>query len=152
MFSDKELKQVISEQVQRLNEDRKVILEQQLNEVKFKIDLLDHGSGQYKKFEKALKKLKTYFRKNKIDYSRGFGYSVSSTQTSSYRDGEGKQRMKNVARLKLDKFEDKISKCDLSVNQVKKDIEQILEDYKLEIIDTKYRENKPEEIIFTINL
>ena len=110
MISDKDLNKVISEQVQRFNENSKVLLEQQLNEVKFKLDLLDNGTAKYKRFERALKKLKTYFKRNGIDYSRGFGYSVSSTQTSSYRDGEGKQRTKDVARLKLDKFEDKVSK------------------------------------------
>ena len=152
MSSDKEIKQIISEAVNRLNEDRKVQVKQMLNEVEFKIDLLDHDLGYYKKFEKALKKIKTYFRKSGIDYNRGMGYSVSTNTTSSHRDGESKQRTKTTARIKLDKFEEKIKNAGCTVKKCKEEISDIINSYGLEILDIKYRENKPEEIIFTIKL
>jgi hypothetical protein len=150
--SDKEIKQVISEAVNRLNESRKSQIKEMLNEVEFKIDLLDHNLGYYKKFERALKKVKSYLKKAGIDYTRGMGYSVSTNTTSSHRDGESKQRTKTTARLKLDKFEEKVKAADCTITKCKKEISDIITGYGLEIVDIKNRENKPEEIIFTIKL
>lgn len=152
MNSDKEIKQIISEAVNRLNENREVQVKEMLNEVEFKIDLLDHDLGYYKKFEKVLKKIKTHFRKSGIDYKRGMGYSVSTNTTSSHRDGESKQRTKTTARIKLDKFEEKVKAAGCTTKTCKEAITDIINSHGLELIDVKYRENKPEEIIFTIKL
>ena len=149
---EKEIKKIISEQVDRYNRERKIILEQRLNEVEFKLDLLDHDLGYYKKFEKAIKKIKIFLKKKGFDYTKGFGYHIASTKTSSYYDGEGKQKAKTIARLKLDKFDEKNKKANCSTKKTKKDIITIFDEYGLEVVDLKYKENKPEEIIFTIKL
>lgn len=149
---DNKVNKIISEAVTRLNESRKTHIKEMLQEVEFKIDLLDHDLGYYKKFEKALKKIKTYLRKAGIDYTKGMGYSVSTNTTSSHRDGESKQKTKSTARIKLDKFEEKVKAADCTTKKCEEEICNIIKDYGLELMDVKYRENKPEEIIFTIKL
>jgi len=132
--------------------DKKLILEGMLKEVKFKLNLLDYDYSCFKRFEKSINLIKKYFKENEIDFDRGFGYSISSTQTSSFIDGESKQKQNVVARLKLDKFDEKIKKADKSIRDVKKDIQTIFEENKLEVFGVKYRENNQEELIFTIKL
>jgi Mn-containing catalase len=133
-------------------ENKRVLLEGLLEEVKFKIDLLDYDYSYFKKFEKALKSIKKYFKENELDFEKSFGYSISSTKTSSFSNGESKQRQSVVARLKLDNFDERVKKAEKSIKDTKKDIQAIFEENGLEIFDLKYRENKPEELIFTIKL
>jgi len=148
----KEIKKIIIEAVKRYNFEDKKLIEGKLNEVKFKIDLLDHDMSYYKKIERAIKKIKTYLKKSGLDYNKGMGYSVSSTNTSSSRDGESKQRTRVTARVKLDKFEEKVKASEFTSKQIKDGVSEIISSYDLNLIDIKNRENKPEEIIFTIKL
>lgn len=135
-----------------MSSEKKVLIEGLLKEVKFKIDLLDHDLKSYKKFEKSLRKIKSYFKECGVDYIKDMAYSVSSTKTSSYRDGEMKKKSKDVARLKLDKFNTKVKECNSTESKVKKDILSIIEECGLDVISVKFRENKPEELIITIKL
>ncbi len=125
-------------------------LKQQLNEIKFKIDVLNHDYSFFKKFERSINLVKRYFKDNEISFDRGISFSVSSNQTSSFRDGESKKKSALNARFKLDQFDQKVKDANKSIRDVKKDIENIFADNGLEVIDVKYRENNPEELIYTI--
>lgn len=130
--------------------ENKEQLQQLLKEVKFKIDVLNHDYSFFKKFEKSINLIKRYFKDNEINFERGISFSVSSNQTSSFRDGESKKKSALNARFKLDQFDQKIKEANKSIRDVKKEIENIFTNNNLEVIDIKYRENNPEELIYTI--
>lgn len=134
------------------NRDKKIMLEGMLEEVKFKIDLIDYDYPYFKRFERVLRLIKAFFKEEGIDFDKGFGYSMSSTKTSSFMDGESKQKQNVVARLKLDSFDERVKRADKEVRETKKAIQKIFEDNGLEVFNLKYRENRPEELIFTIKL
>jgi len=132
------------------NSESKENLKTLLNEVKFKIDVLNHDYTFFKKFEKGINTIKKYFKDNGINFERGIGFSISSSQTSSFSDGESKKKVSLGARLKLDQFDQKVKDANKSIKDVKKYIEDIFIENGLEVIEIKYKESNPEELVYTI--